>query len=94
MPIAELPGTESRGSIRASAWSRESGDPITSICPLARPNEAMAHEAQMEAWSNARTASRLREKLDAEWSEPERGGAVTPAGRSLPSARTNGGVRS
>ncbi len=28
----------------------EAGDPITRICPLTGPNEAMAYEVQMEAW--------------------------------------------
>jgi hypothetical protein len=31
---------------------------MTRICPLAGPNEAMAHEAQMEAWFAVPRASR------------------------------------
>ena len=32
----------------------EAGDPITRICPLQGPNEAMAYEAPMEAWFTPR----------------------------------------
>jgi len=41
------------------------GGPIARICPLAGPNEAMAHEAQMEAWFAVRNASRLLETEEA-----------------------------
>src|SRR5271157_3447153 len=59
-PKPRTSGAKGRGEASAKCVvPAVAGDPIARICPLAGPNEAMAYEAQIQAWFAVRHASRL-----------------------------------